>query len=59
LLKLSSDVNECKPLSGRRVSPWKVGMKKHVEIGKTYLELSAAQGFEPAVALLKELRECE
>ena len=34
------------------------GVKKDLPLGKTYLELSAAQGFERAVALLKELRKC-
>jgi TPR repeat protein len=33
-------------------------IKKDLPLGKRYLELSAAQGFEDAVALLKELRKC-
>jgi len=34
------------------------GVTKDLPLGKTYLELSAAQGGEEAVALLKELRKC-
>ena len=34
------------------------GVNKDVPLGKRYLELSAAQGEEKAVALLKELRKC-
>ena len=35
-----------------------VGVKKDLPLGKTYLELSAAQGYEVAIELLKELRKC-
>jgi len=35
-----------------------VGVKKDLPLGKRYLELSAAQGNEEAVVLLKELRKC-
>ena len=35
-----------------------VGVKKDLPLGKMYLELSAAQGEETAVTLLKELRKC-
>ena len=35
-----------------------VGVKKDLPLGKRYLELSAAQGHEDAVAPLKELRKC-
>jgi len=35
-----------------------VGVKKDLPLGKKYLELSAAQGYEDAVSLLKELRKC-
>ena len=35
-----------------------VGVKKDLPLGKRYLELSAAQGEQDAVALLKELRQC-
>jgi TPR repeat protein len=35
-----------------------MGVKKDLPLGKRYLELSAAQGDEEAVALLKELRKC-
>jgi ribosomal protein L32 len=34
------------------------GVKKNLPLGKTYLELSAEQGDEDAVTLLKELRKC-
>jgi len=34
------------------------GVKKNLPLGKRYLELSAAAGYEAAVALLKELRKC-
>jgi hypothetical protein len=34
------------------------GVKKDLPLGKRYLELSAAQGFERAVTLLNELRKC-
>jgi len=34
------------------------GVKRNVQLGKRYLELSAAAGNEAAVALLKELRKC-
>jgi hypothetical protein len=34
------------------------GVKKNLPLGKHYLELSAAAGFEAAVTLLKELRKC-
>ena len=35
-----------------------VGVEKDLPLGKKYLELSAAQGFGRAAALLKELRKC-
>ena len=35
-----------------------VGVKKDLPLGKRYLELTAEQGFEDAIALLKELRKC-
>ena len=35
------------------------GVKKDLPLGKRYLELSAAQGYGDAVALLKDLRETE
>jgi hypothetical protein len=35
-----------------------VGVKKDLPLGKRFLERSAAQGDEDAVALLKELRQC-
>ena len=35
-----------------------MGVKKDLPLGKRYLELSAAQGYESAVALLKGLRKC-
>jgi hypothetical protein len=34
------------------------GAKKDLPLGKMHLKLSAAQGSEAAVALLKELRKC-
>ena len=34
------------------------GVKKDLPVGKRYLELSAAQGLQEAVALLRELRKC-
>jgi len=34
------------------------GVKRDLPLGKRYLELSAAQGSQDAVALLKELRKC-
>ena len=43
-------MDECKPLA--------VGVMKDLPLGKKYLELSAAQGFERAAALLKEIRKC-
>jgi TPR repeat protein len=44
-----------------RVGTWNArgdGVKKDLPLGKRYLELSAAQGFEEAAAVLKELRKC-
>ena len=35
-----------------------VGVKKDLPLGKRYLERSAAQGHQDAIALLKELRKC-
>ena len=43
---------------GRLYAYGKVGVKKDLPQGKAYLELSAAQGGEDAVALLKELSKC-
>jgi hypothetical protein len=35
-----------------------VGVKRDLPLGKKYLELSAAQGFEKAAALTTEIRRC-
>jgi hypothetical protein len=35
-----------------------VGIKKDLPLGKAYMELSAAQGYEAAVTRLTELRKC-
>jgi len=45
-------------LVGRVYALGAQGLKKDLPLGKRYLELSAAQGDQAAVTLLKELRQC-
>jgi len=57
--KAADQGNELAQFSvGKIYALGKVGVKKDLPLGKTYLELSAAQGYERAVTLLKDLRKC-